>query len=792
MSLPLNPLGAYAPVNTDNLTFAEGSYGNWEVAGDAFFAYTNVTNPTLFEQLPSSIVNITAGPSFILPSLAPLNLKGQKSYTRNQKVPNFQFLLKNQTGAGLSILGGVGWVIDPLTLAMDEDVMILCFVSPSQVEAKIIQTVAPTPPTPVSITASAGLTATPSPITGVGTLTMANTGVTAATYGQADHVPQVTVNARGQITAAAEVVISNTDQAAGTYGSVTQIPVVTVDANKRISSIAPVTLKATDAVAATYGSATAVPSLTVDANGRFTGIVTNVVKATDAGAGTYGTTTLIPSVTVDANGRLTAITTNTLKATDAAAATYGSTTLIPSITVDANGRLTAIATNTLRATDQAAGTYGSAVSIPSLTVDANGRITAIGTFTVDPSSALLSIPNQNWKAGTSSSVGSSGCVVIGHQATASGINAVVIGYNASTGGTGSIAIGQGSYAPGVNTTVVGYQATASAGCTSFGYRAGYNSGSFSAVNNTALGFRAFSGQTASPSGSVNGNTAVGQDALTKINGGSDYNTAVGYQAGANLGGTSSYNTIIGSNAGTQILTAGSNGNTLVGRSCEVQLFDTPCINATSVGYLAKAHRYSNTYGYAAESQANNAHAYGYGVVNATANTTLIGDVTANHRLIATGYIESTTALGASAAQTPGTQTVTFASNPTTLDLTSTLWDTGNPSALVVLASDYIFLGEYPRDNGRVFAISFSLRADVDSTSGISFELMWYNGSTTQNIYQLSDSWTAADHVNVSFSGIQRVPAATAAANYVYVQATRTSGSSNLVVLFYKLSVVRIA
>lgn len=56
--------------------------------------------------------------------------------------------------------------------------------------------------TVTSITAGTGLSATPSnPITASGTLSIANTGITAGTYGDARHVPQVTFNAQGQATA---------------------------------------------------------------------------------------------------------------------------------------------------------------------------------------------------------------------------------------------------------------------------------------------------------------------------------------------------------------------------------------------------------------------------------------------------------------------------------------------------------------------------------------------------------------------------------------------------------------
>ena len=66
----------------------------------------------------------------------------------------------------------------------------------------------PGPPgggTVTSVAAGAGLTATPNPIVGAGTIADANTGVTAGTYGDSTHVAQITVNAKGRVTAASSI-----------------------------------------------------------------------------------------------------------------------------------------------------------------------------------------------------------------------------------------------------------------------------------------------------------------------------------------------------------------------------------------------------------------------------------------------------------------------------------------------------------------------------------------------------------------------------------------------------------
>lgn len=59
-----------------------------------------------------------------------------------------------------------------------------------------------------SITATAPIVATPSPITAAGVISHATSGVSASTYGDATHVPQFTVNATGHITGVTSVAIT--------------------------------------------------------------------------------------------------------------------------------------------------------------------------------------------------------------------------------------------------------------------------------------------------------------------------------------------------------------------------------------------------------------------------------------------------------------------------------------------------------------------------------------------------------------------------------------------------------
>ena len=100
-------------------------------------------------------------------------------------------------------------------------------------------------------------------------ITLANSGVTAGSYGSATNIPAITVDSKGRITSVTNTAVSIPSGSLTFTGDVT--------GSGTTGSSTALTLANSGVTAGSYGSASAIPQVTVDSKGRVTNISTTAV-----------------------------------------------------------------------------------------------------------------------------------------------------------------------------------------------------------------------------------------------------------------------------------------------------------------------------------------------------------------------------------------------------------------------------------------------------------------------------------------------------------------------------------
>jgi len=348
-------------------------------------------------------------------------------------------------------------------------------------------------------------------------LTLAVSGVTAGTYGDATHVPQFAVDAKGRVTGVTSVAIAETGVLL-TANNLSELVGSASTARGNLGVAIGTNVEAWSVTLDSFASAGNAPSYYLNAANltgtlpaarlpAFTGDATApggsaalTLASTAVSAGSYGDASHVGTFTVDAKGRLTAASNAAIAITEPWTSLSGVPNSVWTLTGDVTGTITTSALasasggTTLANSGVTSGTYGSATQSLTATVDSKGRVTALSAQTVTPPWSSIS--------GNPISVTALKTVVFSNTLTFAGTDGATLNVGAG-GSLGSAAFtGSGSYAPPTSGSAILY---------------GNGSGGFSNV--TVGSNLSFNAGTLAYSGPLGGGTVLSVGSGTGLTGG---------------------------------------------------------------------------------------------------------------------------------------------------------------------------------------------------------------------------------------------------------------------------------